>query len=484
MSMQARKKGLVIILVSLFLIPFSLAAAYDQNMLGSNGEVPRDISMHELRFVVNGSRNISVDANENGIIDLAEYVVNGGGGNVGPGTINTIPIFDTTTSIADSRIIDDGSIVQIRSPLYVTGNVGIGTPLPQEQLDVSATIRTNSLQYTPQFGGPSINAYYDSGQWHYLANGYASLIQQDGTNGGLMLSTVSSGTAGNAITFGLGIYLDDTGNVGIGLGDPSEKLSVEGNILASGTICDGNANCLDTVGRGLWTLSGNDIYYDTGNVGIGTTTPLRARLETRGMVGNTLAVFGQDVRGVSLIANWPVIGFNTYFNEGYLSIADGYAGAIGVDPGNGRMAFYTSDNPGGADLPLTVDERLTIVNNGDIGIGDNSPSAKLDIASGTGPTLALGRVPGQPSIVGRDDAAGDWMIIEGSSSSGRVALNWYGSGNVRLARGGGNVGIGPGAPTATLEVFGGPIKATGGLIIETRASDPPSPQTGQIWLIT
>jgi len=48
----------------------------------------------------------------------------------------------------------------------------------------------------------------------------------------------------------------------------------------------------------------------------------------------------------------------------------------------------------------------------------------------------------------------------------------------------GFVGIGTTTPSYKLEVVGGSIKATGGLIIETRTSDPASPATGQIWLRT
>lgn len=58
------------------------------------------------------------------------------------------------------------------------------------------------------------------------------------------------------------------------------------------------------------------------------------------------------------------------------------------------------------------------------------------------------------------------------------------TGNTYLATDSGNVGIGMVNPTTKLEVQGGAIKATDGLIIETRTQDPESPQTGQIWLRT
>ncbi len=57
-------------------------------------------------------------------------------------------------------------------------------------------------------------------------------------------------------------------------------------------------------------------------------------------------------------------------------------------------------------------------------------------------------------------------------------------GSENVFAGTGSVGIGTPTPATKLEVQGGAIKATGGLIIETRISDPSSPTTGQVWLRT
>jgi hypothetical protein len=90
-------------------------------------------------------------------------------------------------------------------------------------------------------------------------------------------------------------------------------------------------------------------------------------------------------------------------------------------------------------------------------------------------------------------ASGLYVLKTGDIMSGNLNMN--GKATVEALAGNistigdlsvnGNVGIGTAAPGANkLEVVGGPIKATGGLIIETRDSEPTAPATGQIWLIT
>ena len=78
------------------------------------------------------------------------------------------------------------------------------------------------------------------------------------------------------------------------------------------------------------------------NVGIGIDPPVRGKLETRGLVGNTLALFGQDQNGISLVANSPGIHFNSYSNLGIRSIQAGQSGRLTFDLATGRFQFHRS----------------------------------------------------------------------------------------------------------------------------------------------
>jgi len=128
-------------------------------------------------------------------------------------------------------------------------------------------------------------------------------------------------------------------------------------------------------------------------------------------------------------------------------------------------------------------------NTGNVGIGINAPEAKLDVvgpATGSGITIRAG---GGGDVV---LASGGSLFFDGnySYSSGNyirpVSANtqaFFTSGTERLRiTSSGNVGIGTSTPVTKLEVAGGALKATGGLIIETRTTNPSSPQMGQMWV--
>lgn len=76
------------------------------------------------------------------------------------------------------------------------------------------------------------------------------------------------------------------------------------------------------------------------NVGIGTISPLRAKIEVVS-AETTTGIFGSSSTGISLQQNWPTIGFNQYMSNTGVSrfIGNGYAGNTFLDPVNGRWYF-------------------------------------------------------------------------------------------------------------------------------------------------
>ncbi len=110
------------------------------------------------------------------------------------------------------------------------------------------------------------------------------------------------------IAFGIGYWvLSSPGTTSIGEDvTVGNNLDVVGNIVASGTICD-SIGCIGAGGSGLWSQSGSDIYYDSGNVGIGTTTPNKLvhlagsqptiRLEDTASGNDYWDVLNEDVSG-------------------------------------------------------------------------------------------------------------------------------------------------------------------------------------------
>jgi hypothetical protein len=120
-------------------------------------------------------------------------------------------------------------------------------------------------------------------------------------------------------------------------------------------------------------------YLFSQNVGIGTTTPTRAKLEVNGAVDATSAIFGGESSGISLQRNWPGIGYNSYWNAGNRSIISGFGAKQYLDPTTGYLYLdmlpYTNTN----DLATTAYRAFTISPGGNIGVGSGTPNAELQL---------------------------------------------------------------------------------------------------------
>lgn len=146
---------------------------------------------------------------------------------------------------------------------------------------------------------------------------------------------------------------------------------------------------------------------------------------------------------------------------------------------------------------------LLSTNSGMVGIGTTNPTEKLDLNGNFVMTGYLNFNSDENNIFFNNNGSGNvyfWQngipFFEIDSAFGNLIFRpvagtgefiWQskmGNNTWMTLSYEGKLGIGTENPQAQLEVVGGPIKATGGFILETRNSDVSNPETGQMWLRT
>jgi hypothetical protein len=203
------------------------------------------------------------------------------------GAQNYIPIWTSNTVLGQSCLCQSGTTVIAKNDLTVNGSVGIGNTNPQGALDLGNATGGKSIVW----GGSSGTAHYTSIWSEYSSGslvlagglkssttnedfiypytgtyGYAAIELDSFHDDGIIFYTDADAarTAGAVATKQERMRINTLGNVGVGTTNPNQKLTVTGNISASGTVYDGTSN------SSQWNQAYNN--YITG-VGVsGTTT--------------------------------------------------------------------------------------------------------------------------------------------------------------------------------------------------------------------
>ena len=330
-----------------------------------------------------------------------------------------------------------------------SGFVGIGSTSPVAPLEVKSSEQNHLTLYRPTNTTEGIagNINFDGNDSDSNQQTYAKIssFTDDPTAGsiaGKLRFSIAKGAEGmtSAMTiqkdaqvslnqYGQGSY---TGTAAYTLQVDSAGNIIEGSTTGGGTVTGSGTATRVAFWSGTTALSSDaNLYWDNTNdrLGIGTTSP---SFKTQ------LYDSGNTVLGITA-------GVDNYAALQFGRTSDATRGAIEFYTGDDSLRLKTGNNA----------EKMRITSAGNVGIGNTSPNATLEIGTPSGVGGSSGSV-NRLFISPFSNTGGPYKFIARTVSGSSDFLDmYYGSNHIISYSLNGNVGIGTTAPTTKLSVDGG-----------------------------
>lgn len=328
-------------------------------------------------------------------------------------TQNTLDqAYDEGGAGAGRTITADAGAVNITGAdgLTVNGNVGIGTTGPLQKLEVIGNISLPSNS-----GNKSIYTWAASD-----ANWRIGMSASPGFTRALLTSHVQY------LTFANGA------GQGFALGDNVTGLSAF-EVGSSG--------------------NGYNAYF-RGNVGVGTAAPTQKLQVNVSNNGVNIPIFIRNQNGTQTGGNGVGIGFTSEVNDANAVPKAALFHERTTNYGVGKLHFLVnSDNASNTSVAMS-DAKMTILPDGNVGIGITSPSARLQVegtsSSASAGTFIIGNTGSTNLRMGYVTSDHTWIQSHGSTP---LYINELGN-NTIINSGSGNLGVGITSPAQKLHVVG------------------------------
>jgi len=361
-----------------------------------------------------------------------------------------IGVLDTETQfvVGGAHPLTFGTNSTERMRITSDGRVGIGTSTPTNaKLEVSNStngeegIRINDSRATPSVNRRTLDIRYTGANGRTANNTQLLYLYDNNASSTKPLMEVENASSSLFV-------IDSSGNVGIGTSSPGSYSSTANNLVVQDTAGQGGLTLVSTT-----TGASNIFFADTAGTAQGqikyqhsgdymrfyTDASERLRIDSSGNVGIGTSSPTQKLTVAS--SDTSVTRIQIANSSTGVGATDGLQ--FSVD-GNGYAGINNREN---TDLYVSTNNtiRLTVKNNGNVGVGTSTPKSTLD----TNGKVYL-RNANYLAWHNGFTSESAYLYADGS---GTLTFGTAGSERLRITSAG-NVGIGTSSPSRTLDVTG------------------------------